>query len=175
MAEDRAACRLAIVVAVAENGVIGRDNQLPWRLRTDLRRFRALTWGKPMIMGRKSWASIGRPLPGRESVVLTRDPGFQAEGAHVAHDWDGAKRLACRLADRMGAAEIAVIGGAEIFRLALPEADVLYLTVVKARPVGDVVFPSYGSDCFRETWREEHSASTEDEHQFTFIDLVRAS
>jgi dihydrofolate reductase len=167
-------CRLAIVVAVAENGVIGRDNGLPWRLKTDLRRFRELTWGKPMIMGRKSWDSIGRPLPGRESVVLTRDRAFRAEGAHVAHDWHEAKRIACELAGRMGAAEIAVIGGAEIFRLAVPEADTLHLTIVKARPEGDVVFPPYDPDRLREISREDHPSGAEDEHPFTFVELVRA-
>lgn len=173
MAEDR--CRLAIVVAIAENGVIGRDNQLPWRLKTDLRRFRELTWGKPMIMGRKSWDSLGRPLPGRESVVLTRDRSFQAEGAHVAHDWDDAKRIACDLASRMGSAEVAVIGGAEIFRLAMPEAAALHLTLVSARPEGDVVFPPYEPAAFRETRREEHPPGPDDEHAFTFVDLVRSA
>jgi dihydrofolate reductase len=170
---DEAGCRLAIVVAVAENGVIGRDNGLPWRLKTDLRRFRELTWGKPMIMGRKSWDSLGRPLPGRESVVLTRDHTFRPDGAHVVHAWDAAKRLACALAGQMGAAEVAVIGGAEIFRLALPEAEKLHLTIVKASPEGDVVFPSYEAAAFRETEREDHPAGPDDEHAFTFVDLVR--
>jgi dihydrofolate reductase len=168
-----ATCRLAIVVAIAENGVIGRDNQLPWRLKTDLRRFRELTWGKPMIMGRKSWDSLGRPLPGRESVVLTRDRAFRAEGAHAAHDWDDAKRIACDLASRMGSAEIAVIGGAEIFRLAIPETAVLHLTIVRAHPEGDVVFPPYDPAAFRETGREEHPPGPDDEHAFAFVDLVR--
>src|SRR3978361_326884 len=94
---------LAIVVAIAENGVIGRDNQLVWRLRSDMRRFRTLTLGKPLIMGRKTWTSIGRPLPGRETVVLTRDRSFAAAGAHVATDWDAAKNVAADLADRMSA------------------------------------------------------------------------
>ena len=172
---EEAACRLAIVVAVAENGIIGRDNGLPWRLKTDLRRFRELTWGKPMIMGRKSWDSLGRPLPGRESVVLTRDRTFRAAGAHVVHDWNDAKCLACALAGPMSATDIAVIGGAEIFRLALPEADRLHLTIVKASPAGDVAFPSYDAAAFRETGREDHAAGPEDEHAFTFVDLVRAA
>jgi dihydrofolate reductase len=172
---EEAACRLAIVVAVAENGIIGRDNGLPWRLKTDLRRFRELTWGKPMIMGRKSWDSLGRPLPGRESVVLTRDRTFRAAGAHVAHDWEEAKRLACALASQMSATEIAVIGGAEIFLLALPEADRLHLTIVKASPDWDVAFPSYDAAMFRETGREDHAAGPEDEHAFSFVELVRAA
>jgi dihydrofolate reductase len=166
---------LAIVVAVAENDVIGRDNQLPWHLRTDLRRFRSLTWGKPMIMGRKSWDSIGRPLPGRETVVLTRDPGFKAEGAHVAYDWAGAKALAGEIAGRMGVDEIAVVGGAEIFRRALPEADRLHLTIVHAQPEGDVRLPPYDKAAYRETFREHHPAGPDDEHPFTFLDLIRSS
>jgi dihydrofolate reductase len=160
-------------VAVAENGVIGRDNQLPWRLRTDLRRFRTLTMGKPMIMGRKSWDSIGRPLPGRETIVMTRDPAFRAEGAHVATDWEGAKKLAGEIAGRMGADEIAVVGGAEIFRRALPEAARLHLTRVHARPEGDVVLPPYDEASYRESFREDHPAGPEDDHPFTFIELRR--
>src|SRR5689334_590067 len=109
---------LAIVVALADNGVIGRDNKLIWRLKTDLRRFRELTLGKPMIMGRKTFASIGRPLPGRETVVLTRDRDFAAEAVHVAHGWDEAVAQANRLADTMNAAEITVVGGAEVYALA---------------------------------------------------------
>ena len=101
---------LAIVVALADNGVIGRDNKLIWRLKTDLRRFRDLTVGKPMIIGRKTHESIGRPLPGRETVVLTRDKGFSAEGVHVVHSWDEALSRAEELAERMAAPEI-VIGG----------------------------------------------------------------
>lgn len=172
-AESGGPFRLTIVVAVAENGVIGRDNQLPWRLRTDLRRFKALTLGKPMIMGRKSWDSIGRPLPGRETIVVTRDRSFAAEGAHVAHDWAGAKALAAELAARMSADEIAVVGGAEIFRLALPEARILQLTIVKARPEGDVQLPGYAAEDYRETFREEHPAGPDDDYAFTFVDLVR--
>lgn len=164
---------LSIVVAVAQNGVIGRDNRLAWRLKTDLRRFRQLTMGKPLIMGRKTWDSIGRPLPGREAVVLTRDRGFQVPGAQVAHDWDEAKRVAGALADRMGASEIAVVGGAEAYRLALPEVATLHVTLVHAEPDGDVRFPAYDEALFVEVRREAHPASADDEHAFTFLDLVR--
>lgn len=164
---------LSIVVALAENGVIGRDNALPWRLRTDLRRFRALTWGKPIVMGRRNWDSIGRPLPGRETIVLTRDPAFRAEGAHVVPDWQAALALARELAGRLSATEAAIVGGAEIYRLALPEADTLRLTRVHARPEGDVLFPSFAPEDFVETARETHPAGPEDEHAFTFVDLAR--
>ena len=164
---------LAIVVALAENGVIGRDNRLIWRLKTDLRRFRDLTVGKPMIIGRRTHESIGRPLPGRETVVLTRDKGFSAEGLHVAHAWDEALARAERLAERMGAPEIVVGGGAEIFRLALPEAQRLFLTLVHAEPEGEIVFPPFDRGAFREVRREPRPKGPDDEHAFTFIDLER--
>ena len=167
---------VSIVVALAENGVIGRDNGLAWRLRTDLRRFRALTIGKPIVMGRKTFASIGRPLPGRETVVVTRNAGLAQEvaaGVHVVHDFEDALTTAGRLADAMGADEIPVVGGAEIYRLALPVATRLHLTRVHASPEGDTVFPSFDEGAFRETFREPHEAGPEDEHPFTFIELER--
>ncbi|HEX8164500.1 MAG TPA: dihydrofolate reductase [Beijerinckiaceae bacterium] len=166
---------LAIVAAVAENGVIGRDNRLIWRLRTDLRRFRDLTWGKPMIMGRKTFASIGKALPGRRTVVLTRDRDFSAEDVDVAHDWDEALARAGALAGEMGATEIAVAGGAEIYALALPFARRLYLTLVHASPEGDTVFPAFDRLAFRERRREDRPKGPDDEHPFTFVDLERRS
>lgn len=164
---------LTAVVAVAENGVIGRDNDLPWRLRTDLRRFRAITMGKPLIVGRKNWDSIGRPLPGRDIIVLTRRADFAAEGVQVAHDWDGACELAVASAAKSGAAEIIIGGGAEIYRLAMPRIARLRLTLVHARPDGDILFPPYDPAQFRETFREAHPAGPDDEHAFTFVDLER--
>ncbi len=168
-----AARPLAVIVAVAENGVIGRDNDLAWRLRTDLKRFRALTMSKPMIMGRRTFASIGRPLPGRETVVMTRDPTFAAPGIHVARSLDEAVRVADELAERMGADEIPVVGGAEVYRLALPRAERLHLTLVHASPPGDVVFPDFDRSLFVETGRETHPAGEGDDHPFTFLDLER--
>jgi dihydrofolate reductase len=164
---------LALVVAIADNGVIGRDNRLIWRLRTDLRRFRDLTWGKPMIMGRKTFESIGKPLPGRETIVLTRDRGFAPPGLHIAHDLEGALATADALADKLGASEISVVGGAEVFRLTLPLAQRLHLTFVHAEPEGDVVFPHFDRTAFRETHREERPKGPDDEHAFTFVDLER--
>ena len=164
---------VSIVVAVAQNGVIGRDNTLAWRLRTDLRRFKQLTLGKPMIMGRKTFESIGRPLPGRETVVLTRDRGFHVPGVQIARDWGEAVRVAGALANRLGAAEIAVVGGAEVFRLALPNTSRIHLTEVHAQPDGDVRFPDYDRSLFAEISREDHPASADDEHAFAFVDLVR--
>ncbi len=164
---------LTIVVAIAENGVIGRDNDLPWRLKTDLMRFKRLTMGKPLIMGRRNWDSIGRPLPGRRSIVLTRNGAFRPAGAAVAHSWGEAKALAADAAREMGANEIIVAGGAEIYRLSLPETKTLRLTRVHVAAAGDLVFPPLNLASFRETFREEHPAGPDDEHCFTFLDLER--
>ncbi|HEX2134562.1 MAG TPA: dihydrofolate reductase [Microvirga sp.] len=166
---------LVLVVALADNGVIGRDNRLLWRLRTDLRRFRDLTWGKPMIMGRKTFESIGKPLPGRETIVLTRDPSFAAEGVHVAHSWREAVDTGRRLAERLGADAVVVAGGAEIYALALPEVERMHLTQVHVAPEGDAVFPAFDRSRFREVSRRDHPPGPDDEHPFTFIDLVRRS
>lgn len=164
---------LTIVVAVAENGVIGDKNALLWRLRTDLRRYREITWGKPMIMGRKTYESIGRPLPGRETVVLTRDPAFAVPGVHVARSWADAQAIAESLAQRMGAEEIIVAGGADVYRLALPQADRIRLTEVDAEPAGDTRFPEFDRSVFTEVARSTHPAGPDDEHPFAFVDLVR--
>jgi dihydrofolate reductase len=166
---------LILVAAVADNGVIGRDNQLLWRIKTDLKRFRDLTWGKPMIMGRKTFQSIGKPLPGRETVVLTRDPGFAAPGVRVARSWDEAVAMGREAARRMGADAVAVAGGAEIYALALPQVERMHLTQVHAAPEGDAFFPPYDRSAFREVRRVEPPRGPEDEHPFTFIDLERRS
>ncbi len=162
-----------LVVAVARNGVIGRDNQLLWRLKTDLGRFRKLTMGKPMIMGRKTFQSIGKPLPGRETIVLTRDPGFAAEGVHVVHTWETAVTRASELAAAIGADAVAVAGGAEIYAQALPHVRTIFLTEVDAAPEGEAVFPSFDRSQFREIKRVDHPKGPDDEHPFTFIDLER--
>lgn len=164
---------LSIVVALAENGVIGRDNKLIWRLKTDLKRFRRLSLGKPMIIGRKTHESIGRALPGRETIVLTRDKDFAAEGVHIVNTWEDAVSQAERLAERMAASDIAVGGGAEIYKLALPEAQRLFLTLVHAEPEGEAVFPAFDRAAFREVRREPHPKGPDDEHPFTFVDLER--
>ncbi|WP_414473674.1 dihydrofolate reductase [Microvirga sp. M2] len=164
---------LILVVAVAKNGAIGRDNQLLWRLRTDLKRFRELTMGKPMIMGRKTYQSIGKPLPGRETIVLTRDGGFAASGVHIAHSWDEAVAKGEGLAGEMGADAVAVVGGAEIYRMALPHVETIYLTEVATAPEGDAFFPPVDRTRFREVARISHPKSPDDEHPFTFIDFQR--
>ena len=158
--------RITLVVAVARNGVIGRDNGLAWHLRSDLQRFKALTMGKPMLMGRKTYASIGRPLPGRRTLVLTRDPAVAAEGITVVHDWAGALAAA-------DAEELMVVGGAEIYRLALPHADRIHLTEVAGDYAGDTYFPALEPSDFRETEREVHEAGPHDESAFAFVTLDR--
>ena len=164
---------IVLIVAVADNGVIGRDNTLIWRLRTDLQRFKELTLGKPMVMGRKTFQSIGKPLPGRETIVVTRDRDFAVAGVHVAHDLPTAVALGRTLAEKAGCDTLPVVGGAEIYRQLLPEAEALFLTLVHASPPGDAVFPAWRAEEFRETAREEHPAGPDDEHAFTFLDLER--
>jgi dihydrofolate reductase len=136
------AVRLAIVVAVAENGVIGAAGGLPWRVRADLRRFRALTMGKPVVMGRKTFQSIGRVLDGRDNIVVTQQVDFAPEGVLVAHSLEPAISLARRLATAKGADEFYVIGGGQLYAETLPLADRLYVTHVAAAPDGDVRFPA---------------------------------
>ena len=164
---------IVIVAAVAENRVIGADNRLIWRLKSDLRRFKEITWGRPLIMGRKTFESIGRPLPGRETVVLTRDPSFDAKGAEVARSLDEAISAAEAAAERLGAPEIVVAGGAQVYSQAMPLAERLRLTLVHARPQGDACFPDYDWGDFRETFREDRPEGPDDEHAFTFVDLER--
>lgn len=151
--------KTTLVVAMAENGVIGRDGGLPWRLSTDLKRFKATTLGKPIIMGRKSWDSLPRrPLPERRNIVVTRDRAYAAEGAEVAHSLDEALALA------RGAEEVCVIGGGEIFISALPLADRLDVTHVLAEIEGDTVFPSMDPEEWRVVASEEIPAGERDSH-----------
>lgn len=167
------AIRLTFVVAAARNGVIGAGNVTPWRLPSDLRRFRELTWGKPLIMGRRTFESIGRPLAGRETIVLTRDPAFFAPGAHVAHSPEKALRDAERLAEAMAAQEIAVAGGAQIYAALLTRADVIHLTEVALAPAGDTAFPPLAPEEWREIARTTPPRAQEDEADFSFVTLER--
>ena len=131
---------VSLVAAVAQNGVIGADNDMPWRLGSDMRRFRRLTWGKPVIMGRRTFDSIGRALPGRHTIVVTRNRGWRAPGARAARGIEDALEQAEAWA-RGRVEEICVIGGGTIYEQALERADWLRLTHVEARPEGDVLFP----------------------------------
>lgn len=158
---------IAIIVAVAENGVIGADNGLPWRLPDDLKRFKALSLGKPVVMGRRTFDSIGRPLPGRTNIVVSRQPGLAIDGVTVAGSLDQA------LAAAGAAPEIVVIGGAEIFRQALPHTATIHLTRVHARVDGDVFFPELDAAKWREVAVEHHAADERHLYAFSFVTLQR--
>ncbi|MGE0237378.1 MAG: dihydrofolate reductase [Parvibaculaceae bacterium] len=162
--------RIAFVVAVARNGVIGRQGGLPWRISSDLKRFKAITMGKPVIMGRKTWESLPRrPLPGRGNIVITRDRQYRAEGAAVVASVDEAVAQAQAAASE----EICVIGGSDIFRQMLPMADRLYLTEVDLAPEGDVFFPPLDRKDWRETAREIHARAQGDDAGFILRVLDR--
>ena len=164
---------LAIVVAVARNGVIGANNGLPWRLSSDMKRFKALTMGKPLVMGRKTYLSIPRALPGRETIVVTRDPAFAPAGVNVAHDLEAALDLAAKRAGAMGAKEIIVAGGAEIYAQTIKRASRLYITEVALDAVGDVRFPSIDPSQWREVRRRKGERGPRDEADFAFVDYER--
>jgi dihydrofolate reductase len=146
---------LVLVAAVAENGVIGAKGGLPWRVKADLQRFRIVTMGKPMIMGRKTFISIGRVLDGRDSIVITRDQSFRADGLYIAHSIEESLRLGQARAEARGVQEVCVIGGAEIFDMTLPRAGQLDITHILARPEGDVFFPPIDPAIWMETSRTD--------------------
>jgi len=161
-------------VARSRNGIIGRDGDLPWRLKTDLAHFRTLTIGKPVIMGRKTWESLPRrPLAGRTNIVLTHDMSFEPKGAVVCQDFSEAVQIAREQAEEDGADEVCVIGGAALFALALPKARRIYLTEVEAEVEGDVRFPSFNEADWREISREAHAAGEGDDHDMVFRVLER--
>jgi dihydrofolate reductase len=160
---------IVIIVAVAENGVIGSDNRLPWHLPDDLKRFKLLSIGKPVVMGRRTFDSIGRPLPGRSNIVVSRQRGLAIEGTVVAPSLDAA------LAAAGTAPEVVVIGGAEIFRQVLPRTATIHLTRVHARVAGDVFFPELDPGGWRESFVEHHAADARHQYAFTFITLQRAA
>ena len=164
-------------LARARNGVIGKGAALPWRLATDQRRFRALTTGKPVIMGRKTWESLPvrfRPLPRRLNLVLSRRPEYEAPGAVVCDDWTESLSIAREQAEEDQADEICVIGGADLYALALPRAARIYLTEVEGEPEGDVVMPPIDETGWREVSREAVPAGPDDEFATVFRVLERA-
>ena len=153
---------------MAANGAIGVGNRLPWRLPADLKRFKALTMGKPILMGRRTHESIGRPLPGRTNIVLTRDPDYTAPGCRVVHSLHQALEVVG------GAPELMVIGGARVYEQAMPLAERLYLTRVRAEVAGDTHFPEYQAADWVELEREEHMADDANPHAFEFVVLERS-
>ena len=163
-------------MARARNGVIGRGDALPWRLDADQRRFRALTVGKPVIMGRKTWESLPdrfRPLPGRLNVVISRQPEYEAEGAVVCADFAEAIDIAREQAAEDGVDEVCVIGGAELYALAMSRARRIYLTEVEGEPAGDVLMPPIDETGWRETQREAVPAGPDDDYATVFRVLER--
>lgn len=166
---------LAIIVAAAENGVIGRENAMPWHLPDDLRHFKRVTMGKPIVMGRKTFASIGRPLPGRTNIVITRNPEFQADGVVVVSSLEEGLRVAELNARRDGADEVVVIGGAQIYAAALPLADRIYMTEIHASVEGDAVLPPIDWTQWREVSRERHAAQPPQRYAFSFVCYQRSA
>lgn len=158
---------ISIIVAASTNNVIGVSGELPWRLPDDLRRFKALTMGKPIIMGRLTWESIGQPLPGRQNIVVTRQPGFVADGCNVVESPASALQ-ACG-----GADEIMVIGGGQIYDLFLAKADRVYMTRVHAHIDGDAWFPELDERDWFVTARESHAADDVNEYAFEFVTYER--
>jgi len=157
--------KISLIAALADNRVIGKDGKMPWHLPEDLKHFKATTMGKPMIMGRKTWESFGgKPLPGRDHIVITRNPSYEAEGATVVPSLDEALSL---VEDKE---EIMIIGGGEIYTQALPLADRLYLTEIHITPGGDTEFPSFDRSAWQETSREAHTSADGIAYSFTCLE-----
>ncbi|WP_237057228.1 type 3 dihydrofolate reductase [Microbulbifer sediminum] len=165
--------QVALIAAVARNGAIGMGNRLPWRISGDLQYFKRTTLGKPVVMGRKTYESIGRPLPGRDNIVISRNPQWRADGVIRVASLEEALERARRSAEAATAGEIMVIGGAEIYRQALPLAHRLYLTEVDAEVSGDAFFPELG-DCWVESFRECYPASDKDEYNYCLVRYDRS-
>jgi dihydrofolate reductase len=157
-----------LIAAVGSNGVIGRDNDLPWRIREDLQRFKQLTLGQTLVMGRKTYDSIGRPLPGRRTVVVTRQLDWSVDGVDVVHSLDDALKLA-------DGNDLYVAGGGEIYRQALPHADRLELTEVDQSPDGDVTFPTFDRATWLETARAQHEGFAFVSYSLSGSDVLTAS
>jgi dihydrofolate reductase len=164
---------LIAVAALADNRVIGDDNKLIWRLKTDLKRFRGLTMGRPLIMGRKTFDSIGKPLPGRHTVVLTRSKAWSHEGVTVAHALEDALDVGQELAEQHGSDAVVIGGGADLYAQTLPVCERLHLTFVHAEPRGDALFPDFVRSEWLETYSERRPPGPDDEYPFTFLDLKR--
>ncbi|MDF1764623.1 MAG: type 3 dihydrofolate reductase [Oleibacter sp.] len=161
--------KLSLMVALAENRVIGRDNQLPWHLPNDLKYFKQTTLGKPVIMGRKTYESIGKPLPGRTNIIITRQTDFHAEGIKVVNTVEQAQALASSVCLIDGQKEAMIIGGAEIYGLTLPHCDRLYLTEVHSEVEGDAFFPEFDKDRWQEVSRQDFSADDTNPYDYSFV------
>lgn len=160
--------RLSAVVALSENRVIGRDNQLPWRLPADLKHFKKLTLGHPIIMGRKTYVSIGKPLPQRTNIVLTQEKQFQAPGCIVIHSLDEAIKKGAECDS-----DIFIIGGAQLYRQSLPLLQFIYMTIIHQHIEGDTFFPELQLNEWKEIAREDHSADSDNPLDYSFVTLER--
>jgi dihydrofolate reductase len=158
---------LSIIVALSDNNVVGRENKLPWRLSADLKRLRAITMGHHLIMGRKTWESLGRPLPGRTNVVITSDRNYKAEGGVVVHSLHEAIRLSSQ--DPEGF----IFGGGKVFKEALSMVDKIYMTRVHTKLDGDAFFPALDMNEWKEIEREDHKADEKNQFDYSFITMVR--
>lgn len=167
--------KLSLIVAMAENRVIGRDNKLPWYLPQDLKYFKAVTMGKPIIMGRKTYESIGKPLPGRPNIVVSRNPDWQADGVTVKHELEQALSYGESLLEINGGDELMLIGGAQLYEAALPMAQRLYLTQVHAEVEGDAYFPEFEQSQWREVGREDFQAEGPNPYDYSFIVMDKHS
>jgi dihydrofolate reductase len=165
--------RLVLVAAVAENGVIGRNNKLPWKIPGDLKRFQRLTIGKPVVMGRLTYESMGGPLKGRANIVLTRDRNYRAKGAAVVSSLENALALASKEAARAKTDEIAIIGGNVVFEETLPRAHRLEITEVHASPEGDAYFPKFDKTEWKEVLRDGPHQGKNDSLPYTFVTYER--
>jgi dihydrofolate reductase len=164
---------LVLVAAVARNGIIGANGALPWRLSSDLKRFKALTWGKPLVMGRKTFESISRALPGRETIVVTRDPAFAPPGVFVAHNIDAALDLAAERASAMGAADIIIAGGGQIYAQTIARASRLFITEIALDAEGEARFPPINTREWREIRRKTGERGPRDDADFAFVEYER--
>ncbi len=165
--------KIALVVAAARNRAIGLNNKMPWHLPEDLKYFKRVTMGKPVIMGRNTFESIGRPLPGRPNIVISRNADYKAEGITLVNSLDAALQAAAKLLPP-GVDEVMVIGGAQIYAQALVMADRLYLTEVDAEPEADAFFPAIDRKEWREVARESHPACERNPYAYSFVVLERA-
>jgi dihydrofolate reductase len=171
--KDEVGVPVALILARADNGVIGRAGGLPWHLSGDLRFFKAQTLGKPVVMGRKTYQSIGKPLPGRPNLVITRDAGFRPAGVEVFAEVAAALARAQSLARDSDATEVMVIGGGEIYRRTLPLADRIYLTEVHAAPEGDTFFPDLDPAAWREVRRDSPVSGGQGQPDYSIVVLER--
>ena len=159
--------KVSIIVTIGKNKVIGKDNSLPWKLPADMKHFKELTTGKPVIMGRKTFESIGKPLPNRTNFIITRNQEYKAEGCVVVHSIDEALKAS------EGNEEVMVIGGAQIYKEFLPRANKMYLTIIDADFEGDAFFPEYNIEEWEETSYEEHERDAENQYDYRFMTLER--